>query len=74
MIHEIQPHIYDNSFHQYTPGMRDIALYYEGGEMLRQSIFSCHALVNWEKQRQSRQNISFLLMISGATCCGNAQP
>lgn len=34
MIHEIQPHIYDNSFHQYTPGMRDIALYYEGGEML----------------------------------------
>ena len=34
MIHEIQPHIYDNSFHQYTPGMQDIALYYEGKEML----------------------------------------
>lgn len=34
MIHEIQPHKYDNRFHQYMPKDEDIALYYEGREML----------------------------------------
>ena len=69
MIHEIQPHSYDNSFHQYTPKQNDIALYYEDQTMLLILKDKKIALPRFYQLKDSAKNgAEYLFSIDGEGC------